>query len=570
MSREKKNRKMRCFMPRTMTTKIMVVVISGIFCAVLAVTAIIISISKNIFLDTYVKSQQKVFLRIENELNAYHENLVQIFADMNANWSIKLYLEDKEYMSPRQQSNITYGMSQSMKKIIPASMDHMTILAVGMSGGTFISKDEILTTPADEILASEEVAAAIEEPDVIHYVFKDNGYTSATADQPVVLAVRALQITGTDQPYGVVYAMMKETDFQKYYDYFASEYARFYMADESGKIVLGTDTAMVGKLVTEYQPDGVLKDELPYFQCTAYGEIDYGKALGNLYNAPMLYIICLGILTIACVIIFFVARQTVKPLSELVTKMSEAREKKYMDYIELRGSREVEELSSTYNAMLDELNKYISELMESQKAKRKAEIEALQMQINPHYIYNTLASIKWLIFQGDVLKSTKTLDAFIALLRSTIGNRSEYITMETEIENLKNYVLINNTRYGDRITVDYFVTAGCENCRIPKMILQPFIENAFFHAFPYETEGQIQVFVRKEGKNLQIRIADNGIGMSLNELSRLGEKTEHFSGIGINNVDARLKLLYGNEFGIHIESEESKGTTVTILVPLEE
>ncbi len=570
MSGEKKSGKTGYPAPRTMTTKIMVVVISGILCAVLAVTAIIISISKNIFVDTYVKSQQKVFLRIENELNAYHENLVQIFADMNANWNLKLYLEDMERMSPRQQSNITYGMSQSMKKIIPASMDHMTILAVGMSGGTFISKDEVLTTPVEELLASEEVAAALEEPDVIHYVFKEHGYTSATAEQPVVLAVRALQITGADRPYGVVYAMMKETDFQKYYDYFASEYARFYMADESGKIVSASDPAMVGKSVTEYQEDRVLRDELPYFRCTAYGEIDYGKALGNLYDAPMLWVICLGILAVACVIVFFVARQTVHPLSELVTKMSGAREKKYLDHIELKGSREVEELSSTYNAMLDELNKYIGELMESQKAKRRAEIEALQMQINPHYIYNTLASIKWLIFQGDVLKSTKTLDAFIALLRSTIGNRNEYITIGTEIENLKNYVLINNTRYGDRVTVEYVMTPGCENCKIPKMILQPFIENAFFHAFPYEAEGKIRVFVRREEGNLQIKIADNGIGMSPNELGRLGEKTEHFSGIGINNVDDRLKLLYGNEFGIRIESEENKGTTVTIAVPLEE
>lgn len=177
----------------------------------------------------------------------------------------------------------------------------------------------------------------------------------------------------------------------------------------------------------------------------------------------------------------------------------------------------------TYNAMLDELNKYINELMASQKAKRRAEIEALQMQINPHYIYNTLASIKWLIFQGDVIKSTKTLVLLLPFceVQSVTGR---YITIESEIENLKNYVLINNTRYGDKVMVEYFVTFGCEHYKIPKMILQPFIENAFFHAFPYETEGRIEIFIRKLNGNLQIKIRDNGIGMSENELCKLGEK----------------------------------------------
>lgn len=574
MSAEKKaleqedGRAKKHIIPQTMTVRIMAVVIVGTLCAVLAVSVIIISISKNIFIETYGKSQEKIFFRIENELNSYHENLVQVFSAMNSDWSLKLYLQDKESLSPRQQSSIAYKVSENLEKIASTGMNQVTLFAVGKNGGTIMNKDDVAIKTADEILKSPEAVAAMNEPDKVHYVFKESGYTASMARKPVAFAVKALKIAGSSEPYGIAYAMMKEDDFKKYYDYFTSEYASFYMADKNGIIVTGSDEAMLGQMASKYMTDSVIKDELPYFDCTAYGVIDYDKALGNLYDTPLLWIICIGILGVDAVIIFFVAKRTVRPLSELVTKMSEARNKKYTDYIQLTGSREVEELSSTYNAMLDELNKYINELMESQKAKRRAEIEALQMQINPHYIYNTLASIKWLIFQGDVIKSTKTLDAFIALLRSTIGNRDEYITIEAEIENLKNYVLINNTRYGDKVTVEYFVTFGCEQHKIPKMILQPFIENAFFHAFPYEAEGRIEVFIRKLDGNLQIKIADNGIGMSEKELCRLGEKTEHFSGIGINNVDSRLKLLYGDEFGIHIESEENKGTSVTITVPV--
>ena len=131
-------------------------------------------------------------------------------------------------------------------------------------------------------------------------------------------------------------------------------------------------------------------------------------------------------------------------------------------------------------------------------------------------------------------------------------------------------MLINNTRYGDKIQVEYFVTFGCEEYRIPKMILQPFVENAFFHAFPYGAEGSIKILVRTLGGRLQIQIIDNGIGIPDEQLSELHEKNgkaQHYSGIGIKNVDDRLKLLYGSAYGIRVESREHEGTTVTISVP---
>lgn len=275
----------------------------------------------------------------------------------------------------------------------------------------------------------------------------------------------------------------------------------------------------------------------------------------------------------AAVVIVILVKQTTSPLSKVIKQMSNAKKVRFDEHMKLGGTWEVKELEITYNSMIDDLNRYIEELMAIQKEKRKAEISALQMQINPHYIYNTLASIKWLIFQGETEKSVKTIDAFIALLRNTISNTDEYITVEQEIENLKNYVLINNTRYGDKVQVEYFVTFGCEEYKIPKMLLQPFVENALFHAFPCERQGNIQILVRKTGKNLQIQVADDGVGMKQDRLAGLMDKDskkEHFSGIGINNVDDRLRLIYGEKYGIQIESEENRGTTITLLIPLEE
>lgn len=221
--------------------------------------------------------------------------------------------------------------------------------------------------------------------------------------------------------------------------------------------------------------------------------------------------------------------------------------------------------------MLDEMQQYIDKLMEVEKAKREAEIHSLQMQINPHYIYNTLASVKWLIWQGNKEKSVQVIDVFIRLLRNTISNKKEFITLKEEIENLKDYVIINQTRYGNSVNVEYYVLPDCEEQKIPKLILQPFVENAFFHAFPQGQQGTISIFARMSEGQLKIEIIDDGIGMDNQTVRTLLDKSEgqkeHFTGIGVNNVDDRMKLIYGQNYGILIESKRGEGTKITLCFP---
>lgn len=123
---------------------------------------------------------------------------------------------------------------------------------------------------------------------------------------------------------------------------------------------------------------------------------------------------------------------------------------------------------------------------------------SLQMQINPHYIYNTLASVKWLIWQGDKEKSVQVIDAFIQLLRNTISNKNEFITLKEEIENLKNYVLINQIRYGNQVNVDFYVTPDYEEQKVPKLILQPFVEKCIFSCFSSGRKGNYLYFCTPE------------------------------------------------------------------------
>lgn len=572
----------------SMVVKIVLAVVVGIILAVFSVTAIIVNLSEDIFVNTYGKSQEKVFLQIEKELNHYHENLSKIIDSVEVSWAFRIYFSDKEMNSTRTFRNF-YKMDEDLKNAIPTNISDVSVMLVGLNEKTYLNREETIISSAKEILESDVSKKAMEKKGSIVYQYADSGFTSTTRNTPVVMAAKALCYPESGEMYALIYVTMKEEDMEKFYQHFTSEYANFYMTDSQGKIIstnqkgvlenkLGKNLRVAEKeekLRCDAMENGkeviVLQKYLPYYNYTMYGVIDSRNALGRLYNIPMLWGVCAAIAMGVIIATYFFVKQTTKPLSVLVNKMANARNEKYDGQIEVTGSYEIQELTTTYNAMLEDLNRYIEELMNVQKEKRKAEISALQMQINPHYVYNTLASIKWLIYQGEIEKSTKAIDAFISLLRSTIGNTDEYTTVEKEIENLKNYVFINNTRYGDKVQVEYFVNFGCEECQIPKMILQPFVENAFFHAFPCERKGKITILVRKLDDNLQIQIIDDGVGIDqkrLKEISEGNTKTEHFTGIGVNNVDDRLKLLYGSQYGILIESEENKGTRITVCIPV--
>lgn len=282
-------------------------------------------------------------------------------------------------------------------------------------------------------------------------------------------------------------------------------------------------------------------------------------------------VLTLAVTSVIVFLIFMFMRQQTKPLAVLVHTMRNSRKSEFRERVPVEGTYEVRELSETYNQMINELDRYIRQLITAEEDKRLAEIHALQMQINPHYMYNTLAGIKWLIWQGDAKKSTEVIDAFISLLRNVISNSDEFVSVEQEMVNLKNYVLINQARYGDAIAVEFFVLPKCSRYEIPKLMLQPFVENAFFHAFPEGRTGSIQIFVKEEKDNLKFSIVDDGVGMKTEQLRELKsknkKKSEHFTGIGIGNVEDRIQLIYGLNYGLNIISEEGKGTTVSLLLP---
>lgn len=570
--------------------KIMCAVVVGVICISIAISGVIINISRDIFEKSYIDSQQKIIERVYEKLYDFHRKSVETINSINSNRSVRLYFTE-DNLSYNESFNNIYNMNTHIDSLFKENNYSYELLIAGLNGKTYL-KDGLLYKEPIDLLEMEISKKSLEEKDTILYQYLNKGFTSTTQYEPVVIITKAL--TSDDgEPYGILYLIIKEKEFEKNYDYFSPDLNSVYILNKSNIVISSNNNVNLGTYIEEFEEDIenlVINNELstiyknngninftqrlPDSNLALSGVIAINKAIKEIYDMKKIIFICFIITLITLIIIFLIVKQVTRPLYMLIEKMSTLRSNKFDENIqisEVSGISEIEELVTTYNLMINDINSYIKELVKIQKEKRKAEIYALQMQINPHYVFNTLSSIKLLIWQGDKDRSIEVLDSFILLLRNTISKTDEFITIKEEIDNLKHYVLINNTRYGDRIDVQYFIMPNCYDYLVPKLLLQPFIENSFFHGFPSREDGRIEILIREEKDNINVRIIDNGVGIESQKLETLKivkkASSKGLSGIGIKNVNDRIKLIYGNDYGIEIKSELGKGTEIIILLP---
>lgn len=568
----------------------MCAVVVGVVCISIAISSVIINMSRDIFEKSYIDSQQKIIERVCEKLYDFHRRSLETINSINSNRAVRLFFTD-ESLSYNDSFNNIYNMQSHIKSLFNDNNYSFDLLMVGLDGKTYL-KDELLNIEASELLEMDISKNTLENKDSILYQFLDKGFTSTTQNEPVILISKALN-SNNGNPYGIVYLIIREKEFESIYDYFSHDLNNVYVLNEDNTVISSNNNSSLGTKLENFEDEiknlainnelGIIYENygnvnftqrLPDSNLALCGVININKAIREIYDVRKIIFICFIITLITLIIIYLIVKQVTRPLYILIEKMATLISNKFTEYVEINevsGISEIEELATTYNYMIKDINCHIKELVKTQKEKRKFEIYALQMQINPHYVFNTLSSIKFLIWQGNKDKSIEVLDSFILLLRNTISKTDEFITMKEEIDNLKHYVLINNTRYGDRIDVQYFIMPNCYDYLVPKLILQPFIENSFFHGFPSGEEGRIEIFIKEENENLNIRIIDNGVGIEGDKLEDMKNSkkpsSKGLSGIGVNNVNYRIKLIYGNDYGISIKSEVGKGTEIIVLLP---
>lgn len=234
------------------------------------------------------------------------------------------------------------------------------------------------------------------------------------------------------------------------------------------------------------------------------------------------------------------------------------------------GFTEIQLISSSFNDMLSRLKELMQQIVEEQEKKRLYELNALQAQINPHFLYNTLDSIIWMEERGRNAEAIKMVSALARLFRISISKGRTEITVREEIEHVRNYLIIQKMRFKDKFEYDIQAEDEVLPLRTLKLILQPLAENALNHAIDETLDEQLHLSIaaRREGDMLCFIIEDDGVGIPEEKLNTLLTLPPGRSGIGLKNVHERIQLTYGKAYGLSLESREDEGTRVTIRLPL--
>jgi two-component system sensor histidine kinase YesM len=233
------------------------------------------------------------------------------------------------------------------------------------------------------------------------------------------------------------------------------------------------------------------------------------------------------------------------------------------------GFREVRAVTAAFNHMIARIRALMDQIVQEQETKRLYELNALQAQINPHFLYNTLDSIIWMEERGRSQEAITMVSSLAKLFRISISKGRSVITAREELEHVRNYLIIQKMRFKDKFTYEIEAQEEALSERTVKLIVQPLVENAINHAIdesqPEALHIRISALIAEE--DLLFVVADNGIGIPGEVLKNILTTPKGRSGIGIKNVHERIQLTYGGKYGLQIESEEDEGTTVTIRLP---
>ncbi|QYR23918.1 sensor histidine kinase [Paenibacillus sp. sptzw28] len=294
----------------------------------------------------------------------------------------------------------------------------------------------------------------------------------------------------------------------------------------------------------------------------------------RLYLGSFVFLVCILGTTAS----FALSRSISRPIHRLTNFMYRAESGDLTSRFWGDGLDEVGMLGRSFNRMLTKINDLIGLAERQERQKRNAELRSLQAQIKPHFLYNTLDTIHWMARKQGAEDVSEMVESLARLFRIGLSNGSEYIPLAEELEHSKSYLQIQRIRYKDKLGYTLELDPDISHHRVLKVILQPIIENAIYHGIKERRgPGHITVKAARDQGRIVMTVADDGVGMNAEKLQSLREKLKRApdaqpelerSGYGLVNVQARLQITFGSEYGISVESERGVGTTVTLVHPI--
>lgn len=402
---------------------------------------------------------------------------------------------------------------------------------------------------------------------------------------------RAILSTKNMQPLGYMVIICENDYFGHEITTVSSAYAsKVYLVDTADNVVAASEEVAVGSRFPyplkklrdrEYKDieDPVSKEKSYYYTGQT---LENGWTLVTLVSSKQfrdgiaasivqMGMMLLTALVIALLITLAAVRKLTGPTQRLLESMSAFGDGRLDARVEIQSKDEIGQIGQAYNHMADNIQNLMERVYSLELANKEAEIEFLKMQINPHFLYNSLDTISWLGFAGGNEEVSDLAVSLANLLRSSI-RREDMVTVGEEMEIVRDYLRIQNYRFGDKISVNCQIPPEVTSYYMPSFLLQPLIENSIIHGLENQLEkGTLTISIRQEGEWLAFLIMDDGRGMPKEHVQQLLAQCQDIksgSAIGLKNVYRRLLLLYGAQCRFEIKSAPNKGTSISFLIPV--
>lgn len=392
-------------------------------------------------------------------------------------------------------------------------------------------------------------------------------------EQDVIAIYRIINNNTTDltRKVGALCIFIDKEEFQERANRLMMEHNQHYvLASRERNFLISSEERMKireGDIVCEKEKEGwKLKTWIE--KETAYAPVDM--------MIRLLLIELLVLLGVSVVLIVYLTGRITKPMKKIRAAMKEIGEGN-MDIMVPEEEDEMGVLAATLNSMSQNIKELMVQIHEDEEQKRYLELKAMQYQINPHFLYNTLDSITMSARKNHDKQSETMTMALSEFFRICLSQGMEYVTVETELRYVQSYLEIQSIRFPDSVRWQCTADPGIEKIKVLKFILQPIVENSLYHGLrDVERDGDIRIHAYRKGNDLRICVSDNGVGMMPEKLQavrlkilekQITEESIQKGGIGLQNVQQRLLLVYGAAAGLEIESEWEEGTQVTAVIP---
>ena len=559
------------------------------------VTALVMGILIALFLNTRFSSQLSASMETESE------NLVsQVSGSVESFLRTIMKLSDSIYYGVIKNADLSQeSINRELQLLYDNNKDNVENIAVFDRNGQMLEVVPAARMKSHMDISQESwFAETLAQPENLHFSTPHVQYLFDGSENQykwVISVSRAVEIT--DGPFttqGVLLIDIRYSSLDQIVgEVSLGDQGYLYLMDRNGEIICHPKAQLINAGLVEEDNEKVAGLREGSYREKFAGEerittvksIGYTgwKAVGvNPVGGMNLNILKTRIFVVFIVLLFlfvltlinaYISSRITNPIKELEKSVSLLESGDLDAPVYIGGSAEIRSLGRSIQGMAMRIKGLMNDIVTEHESKRKSEFDTLQSQINPHFLYNTLDIIVWMIENEKKTDAVRVVTALARFFRISLSRGKSIITVKDELEHVRNYLMIQQMRFKNKFTYEIDADEGTLELASLKLMLQPMVENAIYHGMEFmDGDGVVQIRAWREAEDLYLRVRDNGLGMTEEQVENLFRDSGHVpskrgSGIGVRNVNERIQLYFGEGYGLRIESEPDEGTDVIIHLP---